>query len=335
MKFTAEGPSGIRAVWYSLGATLAELHVPDRHGHAVDVVLGFDSEEDYRSPDNQHFGCTTGRFANRIAGGQFTLDGTTYQLALNNGPNHIHGGPTRSLAKVDWAGEPLDGPEGPGARFKYASPDGEEGYPGTLDVTVDYTLTWSGGVRIEYTATTDRPTIINLTNHSYFNLSGHGSGSILDHEVQIHADDYTPKDATGIPVGELAPVGGTPFDFREPHALGERIGQLGGPDADGYDHNFVLRAGSGDPRLVAEARDPTSGRRLKVYTDQPGMQLYTGNFLWGATCKASKVYGKQTAFCFETQHYPDSPNKPQFPSTVLRPGETYRHVCVYEFAVQE
>lgn len=334
MKFTATGPTGIRAVWYSLGATLAELHVPDRNGKTVDVVLGFDTEDGYRSSDNQHFGCTTGRYANRIAGGKFTLDGKTYQLALNNGPNHLHGGPTRSLGKVDWSAEQLEGPEGPGVRFRYTSPDGEEGYPGALAMTVDYTLTWSGGVRIEYTATTDVPTVVNLTNHSYFNLSGHGSGSILDHEVQIHADEYTPKDATGIPLGNLAPVAGTPLDFREFHALGERIGQLTGADADGYDHNYMLRPGSGDPRLAAEARDPKSGRRMKVFTDQPGMQLYTGNFLWGATCKAGKVYHKNTAVCFETQHFPDSPNQPQFPTTVLRPGETYRHVCVYEFAAE-
>ena len=334
MEFTATGPTGLSAKWYSLGATLAELHAPDRQGRTVDVVLGFDSEARYRSRDNQHFGCTTGRYANRIAGGRFTLDGREYRLALNNGPNHLHGGSVRDLSRVDWIGEPLSGGDGPGVRFHYKSPDGEEGYPGALDVTVEYRLTDRGGVRIDYVATTDRPTIINLTNHSYFNLAGHGEPTILDHEVQIDADHYTPKDATGIPTGEIAAVAGTPFDFRRPKFLGADIESLPEHNRDGYDHNFTLNGAAGAVRQVATARHAASGRVLRVLTDQPGMQLYTGNFIWGQTCKASRVYRKHSAFCFETQHYPDSPNQPQFPSTVLRPGETYRHVCMYEFAAE-
>lgn len=330
MKYSATGPTGLRAVWYSRGATLAELHAPDRTGAWADVVLGFDAEAGYASSDNQHFGCTTGRFANRIAGGKFTLDGREHQLAINNGPNHLHGGPTNDLSRKDWKGEAISTPSGPGVRFTVISPDGEEGYPGRLTVETTYILTDEGGVRIEYAATTDQPTIVNLTNHSYFNLAGHGSGDVLDHEVCIAADLYTPKDDVSIPTGELAPVAGTPLDFREFHAIGSRIDRLVGPDESGYDHNYVIRGKSGTVRLAAEARHPGSGRRLRVLADQPGMQFYTGNFLWGATCKAGRVYGRRTGFCFETQHFPDSPNKPQFPSTVLRPGQTYRHVCEYQ-----
>ena len=334
MEFTATGPHGMRAKWYSYGAALAELWVPDRDGNLVDVVLGFDSEAGYHSTDNQHFGCTTGRYANRIAGGRFTLDGREYQLALNNGANHLHGGLTRSLSKVDWFGETIDGGDGVGVRFHYVSPDGEEGYPGDLDVTVDYILTWEGALRIDYMATTDKPTIVNLTNHSYFNLAGHGERTILDHEALVAADKYTPKDAGSIPTGELASVAGTPFDFRQFHKLGERIGDLTGVDVDGYDHNYVVAGHPGEVRLAAEVRHAASGRKLRVLTDQPGMQLYTGNFLWGQTCKAGRTYHKQSAFCLETQTFPDAPNKPKFPSPVLRPGETYRHVCVYEFSAE-
>jgi aldose 1-epimerase len=332
MKFELEGPTGIRALFYSYGATLGELHVPDREGRFADVVLGFDSEADYYGPDNLYFGCTTGRFANRISGGRFTLDGREHQLALNNGPNHLHGGPKQSLAKVDWVGTLVPGSE-PAVKFRYTSSAGEEGYPGTLAVEVGYSLTSAGGVRIDYSATTDEPTIINLTNHSYFNLSGHGEPTILDHEITIHADQYTPKDSTGIPTGEIATVDGTPLDFRKPHKLGARINDLPADNTDGYDHNYVLRGAAGKLRPVAEVVDASSGRRMRVLTDQPGMQLYTGNFLWGATCKGGKVYAKRSGLCLETQHYPDSPNKPQFPTTVLRPGETYRQVCIYEFDV--
>lgn len=327
MEFMAESPSGLRAKWITRGATLAELHVPDARGRLADVVLGFDDEAGYRSPDNQHFGCTTGRVANRIALGKFTLDGREYQLAINNGPNHLHGGVERSLAKVEWQGEPFSDATGVGVRFRYTSPDGEEGYPGTLAITTTYTLTPQRAVRIDYVATTDKATHVNLTNHSYFNLSGHGTPSALDHELWVGADRYTPKDATGIPTGEIVPVEGTPLDFRTQR----RIGDFTGHEADGYDHNFVLNGPAGEMRLAAILVDPASGRRMRVHTDQPGMQLYTSNFVWGQTCKGGQVYRKHSAVCLETQHFPDTPNKPQFPSTVLRPGETYGYTCTYEF----
>ncbi len=334
MEYQVTGPSGMRAKFVSRGATLAELWVPDRDGQLADVVLGFDNEAGYATTDNQHFGCTTGRFANRIALGKFTLDGQEYQLAINNGVNHLHGGSKRDLSRVEWEGEQFDGPSGAGVRFHYLSPDDEEGYPGNLDVTVTYTLTPGNAVKIDYVATTDKATPVNLTNHSYFNLSGHGTPSVLDHEVWIGADRYTPKDAGGIPTGEIAPVEATPLDFRTQRRLGDRIGDLTGVDADGYDHNFVLNGPQGVMKLVATAFDPASGRTLHVHTDQPGMQMYTANFVWGQTCKQGKVYGKHSAVCFETQHFPDSPNKPQFPSCILRPGETYRYTCAYEFGVE-
>jgi aldose 1-epimerase len=335
MEFVASNPAGMRAKWVSYGASLAELHVPDREGQFADVVLGFDDEARYRTADNQHFGATTGRFANRIAGGRFTLDGREYQLACNNGPNHLHGGPQRGLGLVDWLGEAFQGPLGAGVRFQYLSPDGEEGYPGNLDITVTYTLTLLGALRIEYVAQTDKPTILNLTNHSYFNLAGQGAPSVLDHQLWIDADRYTPKDPHDIPTGEIADVAGTPLDFRQPRLIGERIAELGDTQPkDGYDHNFVLNGPAAALRLAAEAYHPPTGRKLRVHTDQPGVQLYGGNMLRGQTGKRGAVYPRRSALCLETQHFPDSPNKPHFPSVVLRPGETYWHTCVYEFSVE-
>jgi aldose 1-epimerase len=334
MEFTAVSPSGIRAKWITRGATLAELHVPDARGQLADVVLGFDDEAGYLTTDNQSFGCTCGRVANRIAGGRFTLEGHEYQLAINNGPNHLHGGPERSLQRVEWIGEPFENPSGVGVKFHYVSPDGEEGYPGTLYVTTTYTLTPKGAVKIEYLATVDKTTHVNLTNHSYFNLSGHGTPSVLDHQLWVGAERYTPKDATSIPTGELAPVAGTPLDFRTRRALGERIGDFTGHESVGYDHNFVLDGPPGVMRLAATLFDPASGRTMRVHTDQPGLQLYTANYVWGQTCKGGQVYRKHGSVCLETQHFPDAPNKPQFPSTVLRPGETYRRTCVYEFEAE-
>ncbi|MEM9659411.1 MAG: aldose epimerase family protein, partial [Planctomycetota bacterium] len=317
----------------SFGATLAELHVPDRRGDFADVVLGFDDEEGYHSDANQHFGCTTGRYANRIAGGRFELDGVTYQLALNNGVNHLHGGVERSLDLVEWRGEPFEARASRGVRFAYTSPDGEEGYPGQLKLNVSSTLTDGTALRIDYEATTDKPTPVNLTNHSYFNLSGHGAETALDHELQVAASRYTPKDETGIPTGEIAPVAGTPLDFLKRRRIGDRIGEFRGHEADGYDHNLALDGEIGEERPIAELFDPASGRVMRVRTDQPGVQLYTANFVWGQTCKRGRVYRKHSAVCLETQHFPDSPNKPQFPSTILRPGEVYRHISVYEFGV--
>jgi aldose 1-epimerase len=333
-QFVASNPAGMRAKWVSYGASLAELYVPDREGKLDDVVLGFDDEADWRSAENAHFGATTGRFANRIAGGTFTLEGRQYQLARNNGQNHLHGGPERGFGKVEWEGDAFEGELGAGVRFRYTSPDGEEGYPGTLDVTVTYTLTLVGGVRIDYAATTDKTTIINLTNHTYFNLAGQGAPTVLDHELWIAAERYTPKDANDIPTGEIADVAGTPLDFRQRQSLGARIDELGPRQSDGYDHNFVLNGPDAAVRLAAELYHPASGRKMRVHTDQPGVQLYVGNMLKGQRGKGGATYPRRSGLCLETQHFPDSPNKPQFPSTVLRPNETYRQTCVYEFSIE-
>lgn len=332
MHLTAKNNHGLSAKWITRGATLAELRVPDREGKLADVVLGFDGEAGYHSTDNLYFGCTTGRYAGRIRGGRFELDGTEHQLATNLGSNHLHGGAESSLDKVQWTGTPLD--DDTGVRFVYTSPDGEESYPGNLHIVVTYLLTDNNGLRIEYTASTDRPTIINLTNHSHFNLAGHGAGSILDHELWLDADRYTVADETQIPTGELADVAGTPLDFRKTCSIGSRIDELSKTPAGGYDHNYVVNGDAGSLRKVAQVLDPSSGRLMTVETDQPGVQFYTGNHLAGQTGKQGKSYPRYSAFCLETQHFSDSPNQPQFPSTVLRPGETYRHVCVYSFSVE-
>ena len=323
--FIISNARGMTAKLFSLGATLAELHVPDRLARLDDVVLGFDDMEGYRTGANQHFGCTTGRFANRIRYGKFSLDGVEYQLAINNGHNHLHGGVSRSLDKIVWSGEQLS--DRLGVRFSYESPAGEEMYPGTLSMIVTYTLGEDNSLRIDYEARTDQSTIINLTNHSYFNLSGHGEPSILDHELKIDADRYTPVDGENIPTGKLAAVAGTPFDFRVRHRIGDQIAEAGG----GYDHNFVLNGEAGTLRQIAEVYDPKSRRVMRVSTDQPGVQLYTGNGLSGQTGKKGKAYHRHSAFCLETQNFPDAPNRPNFPSAVLRPGEVYRHVCAYAF----
>lgn len=324
MQYTSTNSHGTVAKWISRGATLTELHIPDRNGQLADVVLGFDTVAGYESSANQHFGCTTGRYANRIANGRFTLDGKEYQLAVNDGPNHLHGGPQRGLDKVHWEGEQL----ADGVRFTYTSPDGEEHFPGRLDLTVTYTLDEQNALRIEYEATTDQPTIINLTNHSYFNLAGHGSETVLDHEVFIDADRYTPSDETSIPTGELRDVTNTPFDFRQRQSLRSRIAETGA----GYDCNYVINHdGKRRFKRIAELVDPKSGRAMDVSTCEPGVQLYTGHGLSGQTGKQGKTYPTQSAVCLETQHFPDSPNQSDFPSTVLRPGETYRHVCEYAF----
>lgn len=312
------------------GGIILSLRVPDRTGTLGDVVLGHDSLAGYVK-GTPYFGAIVGRYGNRIAKGQFTLNGTTYRLAVNNGPNHLHGG-IRGFDKVLWHAEPFRDARGVGVVLRYASPDGDEGYPGTLQATVTYILTDRNEVQLEYEATTDRATPVNLTQHSYFNLAG--SGDILGHELMIAADRYTPVDSTLIPTGVIAPVAGTPFDFRTPHRIGERIGadnqqlRFGG----GYDHNFVLARSDTGLALAARVTEPLSGRTLEVRTTEPGIQFYSGNFLDGSiTGKGGTVYRHRTGFCLETQHFPDSPNHPAFPSTILEPGKTYRSRTVWAF----
>lgn len=331
--YTLSNANGMVAKLMTRGATLVELQVPDRDGNIEDVVLGFDDVAGYESEGNQYFGTTTGRVANRIAEGKFSLDGEDYSLAINNEPNHLHGGVERSLDKVVWRAREIENQNGKGVRFTYTSPDGEEGYPGELTISVVYTLNDDNELRIQYRAESDVATPVNLTNHSYFNLSGQGSETVLDHELMINADNYTPTDDTLIPTGEIAAVEGTPLDFRHPHVIGDRIEELVETAALGYDHNFVL---NGDSRIrqCARLRDPESGRVLTVRTSEPGVQFYSGNFLFGQEGKGGKEYAHQSAVCLETQHYPDSVNQPDFPTTILQPGEVYRHICIYGFSVE-
>ena len=322
------------ATW---GATVTSLRVPDRTGAIADVVLGFDSLEPYMK-DHPFFGVVVGRYANRIGQGRFTLDHKEYRLTINNGKNQLHGGPEGFYRKV-WKAEEVDAKDGPAVKLTYVSPDGEEGYPGTLTASVIYTLTDDGALRMEYSATTDKLTVVNLTNHAYFNLAGPCEGDILGHELMVKAARFTPVDETSIPTGELRSVANTPFDFRKPTALGARIkAQDQHEDAQlkigkGYDHNFVLDGGvTRKPRLVATMHDPKSGRVLEIITTEPGLQLYSGNFLDGTIKgKGGKPYAYRSGFCLESQHYPDSPNHPSFPPVVLRPGKKYQSTTLYRF----
>jgi aldose 1-epimerase len=331
-RFRLANANGVEVVLSSLGAAIHTIRTPDREGRPADVVLGFETLDQWVA-NPTFFGVVVGRYANRIAGGRFTLDGATYTLATNNGPNHLHGG-TRGFDKVVWRAEPLAEADGDAVRFTYVSADGEEGYPGTLTASVVYTLTANNELRLDYTATTDKATVVNLSNHAYFNLAG--TGTVLAHELQIDADRYTPVDATLIPTGELAPVEGTPFDFRQATAIGARITadheqiRIGG----GYDHNFVLNGAAGELRLAVRAFDPSSGRTLDVHTTEPGVQLYSGNFANPIAGRNGDSYPRHGGFCLETQHFPDSPNQPSFPSTVLRPGETFESTTVFRFGVQ-
>jgi aldose 1-epimerase len=319
----------ITAKVMTYGGIVTELHVPDRKGNPADVVLGFETLDAYIAR-NPHFGAITGRVANRIAGASFTLDGREYKLAANNGPNSLHSGP-KGFDKVVWKAEDVSGPDGPAVKLTYVSPDGEEGFPGKLSVAVTYTVTQDDALKIDYSATTDKPTLVNLTNHSYFNLAGQTGGTILDHEMMIAADQYTAADDAYIPTGELKSVQGTPLDFTSPKALGARIAQIKG-EPGGYDHNYVIRPDKKSPALAARVREPNSGRVMEVFTTEPGVQLYTGNFLDGSVMGKGVVYKKHTGFCLETQHFPDSPHHPEFPSIVLRPGATYKTTTIYKFS---
>ena len=323
----------ITAKVMTYGAILTELHVPDKNGKTADVVLGFDNLAAYLA-GHPHFGATTGRFANRIAKGKFSLDGKDYTLALNNGPNSLHGG-LKGFDKAVWKAEDVSGDAGPAVKFSYVSKDGEEGYPGNLTVSVTYTVTAADALKIDYTATTDQATPLNLTNHSYFNLGGSASGSILDHELTLTASAYTPVDETLIPTGDIASVKDTPLDFTRPQTLGSRINDLKGEPV-GYDHNFVLPKSDGKtPILAAKIVEPKSGRVMETYTTEPGVQLYTANFMDGSIKGKDGVsYKKHGAFCLETQHFPDSVNQPNFPSTILRPGDTYTQTTIYKFSHQ-
>jgi len=333
-RYTLRNKGGVVARLITRGATLTELHVPDKSGQLVDVVLGFDDVSGYEGDGNQHFGCTTGRVANRIAKGKFALEGKEYQLAVNNGPNALHGGIERNLGQVVWTAEPFENEKGPGVIFHYSSPDGEEGFPGKLDCTVTYQLTHENEVRIDYVASTDKATPVNLTNHSYFNLSGAGSPTVLDHMLTLKADSYTPTDETGIPTGQIATVEGTPLDFRQPTRIGQRMDQVDATPTTGYDHNYVLTGPAGELREIAKVQDPASGRVMTVLTTEPGVQLYTGNFLKMQVGKGGKTYPRRSALCLETQHYPDSVNHPEFPTTILKPGEKYTQTCVYAFQAE-
>jgi aldose 1-epimerase len=298
--------------------------VPDRAGKTGDIVLGFDHLEQYLK-GHPYFGCTVGRVANRIAKGRFILEGKTYNLAVNNGPNHLHGGLV-GFDKVVWHAEPQSGAS---VKFTYTSADGEESYPGQVAVTVVVTLTDANELSIDYSAVTDKPTPVNLTNHSYFNLAG--EGDVLNHEMMIAADHFTPKDEASIPTGEIKPVKGTPMDFTKPHPIGLRFSQIEEKPV-GYDHNYVLNSGGKSLGLAARVFEPRTGRVMEVRTSEPGVQLYTANYLDGSlTGKRGLVYRQHCAFCLETQHFPDSVNHPQFPSTILRPGQTYRQTTVHKF----
>ena len=332
--YTLKNRNGLQVEITNYGGAVVSIRTPDRRGRMGDIVLGYDDLRGYLA-DKAYFGALIGRYANRIAGGKFTLNGVEYQLAQNNGVNHLHGG-VRGFDKVVWQARELDHANGVALELTYLSKDNEEAYPGNLTVTVMYVLSNANELRVEYSATTDKETVVNLTHHSYFNLAGPGVGDVLSHEVKLNADRFTPVDETLIPTGELRAVKGTPFDFSRATSIGSRINQaedqlvLG----KGYDHNFVLNKKGQELSLAANVYEPSSGRVVEMWTTEPGMQLYTGNFLDGVRGKAGKVYHRRGGFCLEAQHFPDSPNKPAFPSTVLKPGERYTQTTVYKFMVR-
>lgn len=334
--YTLSNKNGVEVRIMNYGGVVVSLRTPDRKATLDDIVLGFDRIEDYLK-ENPFFGALVGRYGNRIAKGKFKLGGKQYTLAVNNGENHLHGG-LKGFDKALWTAKPLDTTAGVGVELTHTSPDGDEGYPGALQVKVTYTLTDQNEVKIDYFAITDKETVVNLTNHSYFNLRGAGEGEIISTELTINADKFTPVDKGLIPTGEMRPVKGTPFDFTKPKPIGQNIYdetdeqiKFGG----GYDHNFVLNKGAGGLTKAAEAYDSKTGRVLEVFTTEPGVQFYTGNFLDGKLYgKGNKAYNKRFAFCLETQHYPDSPNKPEFPTTTLRPGEKYQSQTMWKFSAR-
>jgi aldose 1-epimerase len=339
--YTLRNARGAEARIMTYGGIVQSLSMPDKNGKFADIVLGFDTLDGYVNPAYvkgcPYFGALIGRYGNRIGGAKFTLEGQTYPLAANNGPNSLHGG-LKGFDKVVWTVEEAEvGEHGPKLELTYLSKDGEEGFPGNLNVTATYTLTEDNALRLKFKATTDKPTICNLTHHSYFNLSGQGNGDILGDLVCINSDKTTPVDNGLIPTGEFTDVAGTPFDFRTPAAIGARINDPNtilqyGP---GYDHNWVINKPAGQFGLMARVTDPISGRVMEVWSDEPGLQFYTGNFLNGSlTGKDGKVYQRRTAFCMEPQHYPDSPNKKNFPTTELKPGQIYHNVIEYKFSAE-
>jgi aldose 1-epimerase len=332
--YTLTNSHGVEASITNYGGIIVSLKTPDRTGKMGDVVLGFDSVEPYLGT-HPNFGTLVGRYGNRIGKAKFSIDGKEYTLAKNNGENSLHGG-VEGFGKKVWTAKEVKRSDGPAVELTYVSKDGEEGFPGTLTSTVVYTLTNANELKIEYKATTDKTTVVNLTNHSYFNLAG--GGDILNHQLMLAADRFTPVDAGLIPTGELKPVEGTPFDFRKPTAIGARINaadeqiKVGG----GYDHNFVLNGNAGTLRLAARVSEPTTGRWMEVSTTEPGVQFYTGNFLDGTIKgKGGQTYAKRSGLCLETQHFPDSPNKPAFPTTLLKPGATYQTTTVYKFGADK
>jgi aldose 1-epimerase len=330
--FTLKNAAGMTAKITNYGTILTELWVPDRSGKMADVVLGFDKPEDYFK-EHPFFGATAGRVANRIGNAKFTLDGKEYALAANNGPHTLHGG-AKGFDKYAWDATSGEGAEGAWVSFTRTSPDGEEGFPGTVKATVTYTLTPKNELKVEMTATTDKPTLVNLAHHTYWNLAGHGSGAVLGQELQLHCDRYTPGDATLVPKGTIDPVAGTPFDFTKAKKIGQDLAKTGG-DPVGYDTNFVVNGKAGELRPAARAADPASGRVMELLTTEPGVQFYTGNFLNGSVKgKGGAIYAKHSGFCLETQKYPDAIHHPEWPSPILRPGETYRHVMVHRFSTQ-
>lgn len=338
-QYVLRNSHGMQATVITYGATLQSLEVPDKHGKVADVVLGFDDVQGYQS-GKAYFGATIGRFGNRLANGAFELDGKRYQVPQNDGSNSLHGGPS-GFDKQVWKAEPSKVKDSVGVTLTYLSADGEMGFPGTLKTEVTYSLTENNELRIDYKASTDKPTVLNLTNHSYFNLAGAGNGDVLQQIATLHASHYTPVTEKLIPTGELAPVAGTPMDFTRPTAIGKNIKadhpqlKFAEPKQGGFDFNWVLDAKGDRSKLAADVSDPNSGRRLQLYTTEPGVQFYTSNFLDGTVKgKAGKTYAHWSAFTLETQHYPDAPNQPNFPSTRLDPGKTYTQSTVLKFSAK-